>query len=200
MKNKLVANDVFYGTTSNCFNLAVGLVMLVTFGMAYPPLAVFISLYLITSTLTMQICLHYHFMQITSLSKTDIPLYLLWNAIVGLELKTINEIIFGVNQSAALLCGCFFCMFFVDMTYTWIVSVSVIISTCGIILFRMYWDSHVKNKNTNTNTNSKVDTNSRMDQGASVDGVELQFQSATNTNTTNNTNNVVTNPILKNKE
>lgn len=178
MKNPLVANNVFYGTTSNCFNLALGLVMLVTFGLAYPPLAVIISMYLISLTLSMQLCLHYHYLQVTSLGKQDPVLVVLWDRIVDIELKSVNDIIFGINQSAALLCALFFGMFFVDMTYTWVTSLTVVLVTIVIICIRIYWDNWDGNKYINPDRSSSVSQAAlcgSRHRSVDVDGIELEW-------------------------
>ena len=111
----MVANTSFYKIQANCLNAAVGLVVLFTFGLAYPPLAIIISMYLILSTLVMQICVHNHYLQVSSINmkqnEESKALVKVWHRIINIEIQEIQEILFKCIRPTVFISASFFSLF-----------------------------------------------------------------------------------------
>lgn len=106
-----------YGIRTICFDLMVAFVVMLTFGLAYPPLAVMVCIFIVTSSLVLQVSVHSHFIQLVQLSTLLPGVSGVWEEIMSLEFVDVPEILFS-SLNAAFVCSALFVgAFIVDMTH-----------------------------------------------------------------------------------
>lgn len=97
----------FYESRYNAINSVLVLALLLSFGMAYPPLALLLLCNIFISTLAYQLSVHYHAVQIRALSPACQDA---WARIVVSELSIIQKVIFS-SRSAVFLFSSIFASF-----------------------------------------------------------------------------------------
>ena len=87
---------------------------MLTFGLAYPPLALVILISLFLQTLSIQLCLHFHYDEV----KDNPSLYIEWQSQWMSELTLVEAVLFDCFMwYMAILFSCMFvCCFMIDMT------------------------------------------------------------------------------------
>ena len=105
----------FYGARHLALNAMTMLLVLFTFGLAYPPLAVMILVSVTMQSISVQLSVHYHHRQVMT---HDAEWASLWNEIMQLELEDLPTILFDYKSYylAFLSCSVFVSCFLVDMT------------------------------------------------------------------------------------
>lgn len=101
-----------YNLKVHALNNTLKIALLVSFGFGYPPLGVILVLNIIITTLSLQLCLHFHHAQAAA-----IPGALkLWELIVSYELVDIYDIMLGGRNFLVILSVLFVSIFVFDMS------------------------------------------------------------------------------------
>jgi len=119
-----------YKSRGLALNSTVILTLLLTFGLAYPPLAVVLVLHIIASTLVLQLCIHHHRIQIGSLNRKRVDY--LWSEILQAEMRDMHRIVFGSRTLMVLCSYVFICLFLFDMC---IMTNRTVFYTLAVLLF-----------------------------------------------------------------
>ena len=123
-----------YGVRKLAFNLLTMLFVLLTFGVAYPPLAVIILLCVTFQTISVQLCMHYHHLQVRHSEEW----LALWQQIVQHDIEEVTAVLFNYNSYylACLLCALFVSCFLIDMTVAtdWLLTVLLPCVLVGLVL------------------------------------------------------------------
>jgi len=88
--------------------------LLVTYGAAYPPLAVVLFVDMMTSTLLRQLCVHRHLAELRGRCDTDADVLLAWHRALRYELDHVAICLFDYKPSRVLI-GVFVSLFVYDM-------------------------------------------------------------------------------------
>jgi len=104
----------FYESRYNALNSVLLLVLLLSFGIAYPPFGVLVLCNIVFSTLTYQLSVYFHFVQVRSLSP---ECQVAWAAIVEGELCLIHKVIFGSRSAVYLFSSLFAAFAISDITF-----------------------------------------------------------------------------------
>lgn len=113
--NMRVCKLQFYRSRGMALNSAVVLTLMLTFGLAYPPLAVVLALYIVASTLVLQLCVHEHRVQIVNLNNPKIEY--LWSEILSFEIRDVHKIVFGSRTLMVVCSSLYMFIFLLDMAY-----------------------------------------------------------------------------------
>lgn len=133
----------------NLYNLKVyglnnylKLVLMTSFGFAYPPLGIILGLNIFITTLLIQVCLHFHHVQVSAIPGA-LPI---WEAIVSYELIDIHGILLGGRSFLALMSFCFVSIFIYDMTSTSDPTLYPTLVPCliTVILLVILWFSYMR--------------------------------------------------------
>jgi len=123
-------------------NCLLVLVLLLSFGMAYPPLAIMLLLNVVLTTLVKQICLHYHQQQIQALPEC----FAVWDAILTYELKDVRGILFSSRSFIVFFSTCFVGFFIfamvsgIDTTLTiFLITFMICMGYASRIVCRIIW-------------------------------------------------------------
>ena len=149
--NKIpVKSTPLYGLKQNVTNMVLSLFVVVTFGLAYPPLAVIILLAIFLRMLSIQSCMHSHMIQLMSIESVDKPEsgkdgLSVWHRIIDHDLSDLEYMLYdGKSHRWAYILSCIFvCGFILDMVYTLNV-VAEIVLPCVIVLVAcgILWYQH----------------------------------------------------------
>lgn len=133
------------------------ILMLLTFGVAYPPLAFIIFMSLVLQTLILQLCVRNHYMQLQHYP----DLITVWNIVLEYEMRELTEILSGSRILAFLFSSCFISLFIIDMVtnvdrHLAIILPCVLISStlCILIIYQVYEHMYPNNPN---NPNESTD-------------------------------------------
>ena len=131
------ANLSFYRCKFRFFNVVVAVAVLLTYGLAFPPLAGILALYVINSTLVLQICLRAHYTALKSVENR----IRFWCAMVAEETRDTSELLYGTTRrsikgSVALFSVLFVSFFLYDMTSGFVLPTVVVVLVYSAILFR----------------------------------------------------------------
>jgi hypothetical protein len=111
------------------------LFLLLSYGIAYPPLGILLLLNICMSTVSLQMIIYYHFQQIALLSE---ECQQLWYIILNKEIKDFVNILFGSRTLLFVYSGCFGSMILYDMGASYIVLLCLICGTYGMTQVSRY--------------------------------------------------------------
>mgnify|MGYP003386367858 CR=1 FL=1 len=133
-KNRSVV--YFYRSRNLALNWLLMLILLFSFGLAYPPLAVMLLISVVTSTLVLQLCVHLHHQQVSSLPESSDCIGA-WNEVLIYEMWKIDRILLGSYDYLILFSNIFLSMFLCDMAgYSVETIVLVLMLLISLSLFR----------------------------------------------------------------
>ena len=133
-------NEPLYDLKRLSITFVTYVFLLLTFGLAYPPLAVLLLISVTLQTLALQMCVHSHYQQVVN----DQELYKLWNEILDLEMNQFNLTSFGSTVSAFILSSVFIGFFIIDMTFNsssssvLVIVLPILLVSCTIMMLICY--------------------------------------------------------------
>jgi hypothetical protein len=118
--------------------IIVGLVVLLTYGIAYPPLGFIIFVDVVLTTVLMECCVAAHFARI----QRDSARLELWDKLIMYELVELSKTLFEPKPFAFILAAIFVCIFVMDMgmasDYGQVLAYVVTLSSWALVLALLY--------------------------------------------------------------
>lgn len=154
-----------------CYDWVVAFVVLLTYGLAYPPLACFICVYIVMSTLIIQVCIHAHSVQVEQLSgfRKHHGIDRLWHRVLAREMEGADEILYDSTYIGVIISICFVGFFVADTTISSITSIAISgIIAFGLVARFVYWHK----------TNEKPVPSGQSSQGMEMNRLTLPAKSS----------------------
>ena len=131
-----VPGITFYYMKYRLLNYLMTLMLLVTFGLAYPPLAVVLVVCLVLQTIITQVCIHLHREQMRLMPK----LYHQWHDIFTEEVLLTGKILFGRRPFIYVFAVLFISFFLVDNTINtnYAAAIAIPFVLCTVMIVVLY--------------------------------------------------------------
>jgi hypothetical protein len=131
-----VPGVTFYYMKFRLLNYLMMLMFIMTFGLAYPPLAIVLMVCLVLQTIIMQVCIHLHREQMREMPR----LYHQWNDIFTEEVLLTGKILFGRRPFVYVFAVLFISFFLVDNTINsnYVVAIAVPFIMCSVVIVVLY--------------------------------------------------------------
>ena len=121
----------FYLARYNSLSICIVLVLLLTFGLAYPPLAVILLANLALTTLAFQLSLYVHSKQVVDLSE---ECFEIWLRICEDEICDMHKIIYGSRAVIYVFSAFFACFAIYDITALYDYDLSLVLASLLVVL------------------------------------------------------------------
>jgi len=163
---------LLYRSSQFAMNNLMILVLLVTFGLAYPPLALMLVINVTVTSLVLQSCIHAHYTQLAGVEALA-AVSARWQAMLASEFRYFHDILFGSRSFILFSSSAFLSLFLYDMTgtakprmATGLIVVLIALPYAHRLACRYY----VLHYSSSSRQSIDIDSDTDTDAGADADG------------------------------